>query len=448
VIYQDQEPEILLQALRAGARDVVATEDPDHMQLVVKREFNDLLVRRELKRTLAALRETEARCATLINNSRDAIAYIHEGMHILANPAYLEMFGHQDMEALEGLPILDMIAADDHNKFKGFLRTEEAGQSQLEVRCQHSGGETFDALLEFSAASIDGESCTQITIRDTTQQDAHLKQKLDQISNQDPQTGLSNRQHFFAQINEAIVAKGGSKEKDWLFYIVIDDFQQIRSSTGIAASDIFLKGFAAILKGIAEDRTLLARFGDHTFTMLLKGGSAAEAVALSKTIHHRVQEHDFSAEAGVLDQTCSIGITRLNSDTSNGQEAVNHAYHACEKARGESRNNTSFYDEQAMQPGSEEAGNEASLNQLIQHALENDRFRLVYQPIVSLQGESRETYAVLTRLIDNNDEEILPEYFMKVAEQSGQMETGAQDKLLRHSFGRRPERRKPPALDL
>jgi PAS domain-containing protein len=39
------------------------------------------------------MRETERRCDALIASSRDPIAYVHEGMHIRANDAYLEMFG-------------------------------------------------------------------------------------------------------------------------------------------------------------------------------------------------------------------------------------------------------------------------------------------------------------------------------------------------------------------
>ena len=417
VVYQDQDPDVLLQALKSGARDVVATADGEHLQLVVKREFKDLLIRRELEQTRALLRETESRCASLIDNSRDAIAYVHEGMHILANPAYLAMFGHEEMEDLEGLPVLDMIAPDDHAKFKGFLRAQGEESTRLEVRCRHSKGEIFDALLEFSSASIEGESCTQITIRGADQARGGQTDSF-----LDPHTGLANRQRFFECINTSIAAKADSQETGWLFYIVVDDFQQIRTSIGIAASDDLLKEFAGILSGVAGEGVELARFGDHTFTLLAQSATKQEAEQLAARIHARVLEHDFAAKSGVMDATCSIGIARVTGETANGQEALNHAYHASEAARQKDNGGTTmFYSEQTPPPAEEEAGSETQLNRLIQHALKNDRFRLVYQPIVSLEGESRETYAVMTRLLDNNDEEILPEYFMNTAEQQGLM---------------------------
>ncbi|MBA1332652.1 diguanylate phosphodiesterase, partial [Candidatus Endoriftia persephone str. Guaymas] len=66
-------------------------------------------------------------------------------------------------------------------------------------------------------------------------------------------------------------------------------------------------------------------------------------------------------------------------------------------------------------------GNEADLSHLIEYALSNDQFRLVYQPIVSLQGDTRENYAVLIRLLDQNGEEIQPNYFLKQAEEMGKL---------------------------
>ena len=62
---------------------------PEHLLETVRREWADLDARRGLRRLEAQLRETERRCDSLIASSRDPVAYIHEGMHIRANDAYL-----------------------------------------------------------------------------------------------------------------------------------------------------------------------------------------------------------------------------------------------------------------------------------------------------------------------------------------------------------------------
>ena len=59
--------------------------------------------------------------------------------------------------------------------------------------------------------------------------------------------------------------------------------------------------------------------------------------------------------------------------------------------------------------------------QLVRGALMENRFRLVYQPIVPLHGQPAERYEVLVRLINKNGEEVSPASFMPTAEKAGLM---------------------------
>ena len=412
---QQQAPAHLLQALQRGARDVVPHNDPDRLHLVVKREYDSLVTRRQLAETQAKLQESEARCSILIDSSRDAIAYIHEGMHVRANPVYLEMFGYVEMDDIEGLPILDMIAPDDLGSFKKFLRSAGDGEQELEIRCQDSDGEVFDAVLEFSPASVDGEPCTQIIIRNNTI-DKQLQERLAQVSTVDPLTELANRQHFMDRLESEIETHPSSDSNMMLLYLSIDGFQQIRAEAGIASSDNLLKEFTGVLQQQVDEQQLLARFGDHSFTLLCKC-TADAAKTYADRLLQGLASHLFESVDTESSPSCSIGIAQFDAKTPNGLDFVNRAYHACESARAEGGSAWSFYDDEEMEASFGTQGNETQMHELIQHALEHDRFRLVYQPIVSMQGESREVYGVLTRLIDNNDEEILPDHFLRDAEQ-------------------------------
>ena len=70
--------------LQLGARDTVLQNQPDRFRLVITRELEALNNRRALRRCEKLLHETEKRARDLIDSSRDAIAYVHEGMHINA----------------------------------------------------------------------------------------------------------------------------------------------------------------------------------------------------------------------------------------------------------------------------------------------------------------------------------------------------------------------------
>ncbi|MCB1758164.1 MAG: EAL domain-containing protein [Gammaproteobacteria bacterium] len=419
VIYKEQESGPLLQALQAGARDVVSINDTEHLQFVVKREFSDLQLRRELAATRRSLQDAEARCSMLVEHSRDAIAYIHEGMHVLANPVYLSLFGYVDMEELEGLPILDMIAPDDLSQFKKFIRGGNPKQGELEINCQNSEGKAFKALLEFSGATIDGEPCTQIIIRDRSSS-KKLEMKLEEVSSHDPQTGLYNRQFLSNRLDQAIATQEYNESSLALLYITIDEFQKIRNETGIAASDSLLQQFAQLLSENFGDQEVLARFGDHSFTLLFRGDHEG-ATTLAKSIHEAVAAHLFKTEKDLLEPRCNIGIALLSEATPSSQEFINNAYSASGSARGNGNDGTAFYNAEEMQPEFGGDANETRLNELIESALQNDGFKMVFQPVVSLQGESREFYAVLTRLIDENGDEIRPNHFMDAAVHANQM---------------------------
>ena len=141
IVFPDtQDQAFLIEALKKGARDAANKQDPDRITLIVSREFNNLKTQRKLKHAEEMLSDMEQRCNSLVENSRDAIAYIHEGMYIKANQAYLNMFGYVDMSDIEGLPILDMIAPDDHPAFREFLRSAEKLEdtSRMEIHCRNS----------------------------------------------------------------------------------------------------------------------------------------------------------------------------------------------------------------------------------------------------------------------------------------------------------------------
>ena len=158
----------VLGALGGGVRALVLKHRPEHVLESVRREWADLDARRALRRLEAHLRETERRCDALIASSRDPIAYIHEGMHIRANEAYLEMFGFEDFEDVEGMSLLDLVGAQHIEDFKALLKSLSKGEPpppQYLMEARHVDGSTFPAKMEFVTATYEGEPCVQVVFR-------------------------------------------------------------------------------------------------------------------------------------------------------------------------------------------------------------------------------------------------------------------------------------------
>ena len=143
-----------------GISDVQSGEtldNLDHLLLVIDREVRNIRLWRRAMRLEHDFQESEKRCQSLLSNSKDAVAYVHEGMHLYAN------FGE-----LDGVSLIDMVDPQQQGQLKAFLRqldTNENDSNELELNLIHGSGEIVSATLEFSRATYDGEPCTQILMR-------------------------------------------------------------------------------------------------------------------------------------------------------------------------------------------------------------------------------------------------------------------------------------------
>src|SRR5690606_3499134 len=102
--------------------------------------------------------------------------------------------------------------------------------------------------------------------------------------------------------------------------------------------------------------------------------------------------------------------------TANAQTAIHEALTAADQARAQGGN-------QVVLHATDEDNYSAAANDLAQRledALANDRFLLVFQPVASLQGHSRERYEVRLRL-KTEDGVMKPSDFIPQAEQAGLM---------------------------
>jgi DNA-binding NarL/FixJ family response regulator len=114
--------DVIVAAIDEGAQDVVASDSLEHLIQVIKREAYNINIWRRAMRLEMDFQESERRCQNLLSNSKDAVAYVHEGMHIFANEVYMELFGNADFDELEGTPIIDMVDSSQQNELKTFLR--------------------------------------------------------------------------------------------------------------------------------------------------------------------------------------------------------------------------------------------------------------------------------------------------------------------------------------
>lgn len=414
-------PDARSMAIEHGLQDLIDIRFEDHIALAVRREHQTLQLRRDVARLKRQLDEAEERSNLLVQSSRDAIAYVHEGMYLNTNQAYLDLFGHESVDEIDGLPIMDMIDADSRGRFKAALRkVDENGKHIEEFGCVTSEGKSFNARMEFSTASIDGESCTQVMIRDQAQSLA-LQKRIEELTSKDPQTGFFNRQSFMERLEALIGTQPKSARSYALVQLSITNYPAMREACGFGCAEQMLVEAASVLAATATRAHTLARFGDHDFMILC--GDDEPALEVAERCLHNLRGHAFkSIKDAPLKPSYSIGVTKADKGTEiTAHELINRSCRATGIARLDGDNKVVFFNDQIPGDTRHLAEADAAVVRLIDHALANDGFRLKYQPIVSLQGDTREHYSVYLRLTDESGRELVPDVFLSPARDASRL---------------------------
>ncbi|WP_375192182.1 EAL domain-containing protein [Marinobacter sp.] len=399
--------------IKAGAQDTVPFEYTDMLVLVVNRELAALEERRRRRVLESHLREAEQRCQLLLESSKDAIAYINDGMHIYANQSYMEFLGYDDIDELICIPVLDTLTPESQEKYKEFMKAfAEKGEDGMTLNCtaRRSDDHELSVTMSVSAATYDGEACTQIVLQ-PEHSDAELEEKLRQISSQDLLTGLYNRQYLMDALAEAIGRAGKNNETGALAYIALDNFMGMKSQVGIAGADLLLGDLANLLKEQAGDGFVLARLSDDAFSLLCQPCDEKTMADIAERVRKAVEDHLFDINGRTVQLTLSIGVAAITENSPKAEDLMARAHVASAEVRkleGHSEGNGVV----VYNPADFEDLDENNSVEAIQKALEENRFRLLFQPIINLRGEGEEHYEAFVRMLDKDDEEVSPYDFL------------------------------------
>ena len=399
--------------IRAGAQDAVPFQYTDQLVLVVKRELAALDERRKRRVLESHLREAEQRCQLLLESSKDAIAYINDGMHIYANQSYMEFLGYDDIDELICIPVLDTLTPESQEKYKEFMKAfaeERKDGMTLNCTARRSDDHELNVTMSVSAATYDGEACTQIVLQ-PEHSDAELEEKLKQISSQDLLTGLYNRQYLMDALAQAIATAGKDNKTGALAYIALDNFLSMKSQVGISGADLLLGDLATLLREQAGDEVTLARLSDDAFCVMCLPCDEASMESLCERIRKAVEDHLFDINGRTVPLTVSIGIAAITENSPKAEELMGRAHTASadvKKQEGHERGNGIL----VYNPAEYESLDETNSVEAILKALDDNRFRLLFQPIINLRGEGEEHYEAFVRMLNKDNEEVSPYDFL------------------------------------
>jgi multidomain signaling protein FimX len=443
----------LVKIMRNGAHDVVLKSQSARLAPAVERELHVAEERRKYQKMSLTLNEVENKNRAIIEGSREAICYCQDGMHIDANKTYLEMFGYEDLNELEGVPLMNLVAKSDHVRFKDFLRKVNSPipPEPQEFLAAKKDGQHFHAELAISPIVLNGENCTQCVVIDVSKRKA-VENRLQYLNQHDPLTGLFNRHHFTQELTKALEKAKQNDSQSALLYLDLNELKEINDSLGHAAGDRLLLKIARLFRDKLGDSAILARFSGDEFTALLHDMSDSQIKEAVAALLATLKDTTFSEGGKSFRCDGTIGVVVIDKHSENAQAVLNKAYQTCQGVRPSRpapaaapapkpvpvpsskpapvAEAPAAADVPALAPiptlteirrpaPSVTASAAQDWEARLKTALEKDGFQLAYQPTVNLHGDPEEYFEVLLRLAGRNGELIHAGEFMPAAEQLG-----------------------------
>ena len=386
-------------------------------------QHESLRCRQQLKTLRHVLSEAEQRANVLIKNSKSAVAYIDQGIHIFANDPYLQLFGFEAMNDIIGIPVIDLIAGGDNVKaFKQFLRQFDKGSRkdvEFNFESKRKDGSTFEAKLQLASATLDGEPVTQIIIQQNNSNSAEVAKRLAEAERKDSLTGVHNRRSFEEQLAALYQQAKQGASTAGLFYIQLDNVGKIRSSLGLQGIDATVKQVAYALDKLVTDELLeeshVSRFSDTVFTILVENKSTADLEKLAGKIGSTISELFIEVDKRTTNTTASIAIVKIEKNTPEPRVLLERAMDAINQILIETSNHGGRYH---LYDASEHANSDDhALAESLVDAIANNRFELLFQPIYDINHDRSDFFEVYLRLplADADNTILTPDQFMAVA---------------------------------
>jgi diguanylate cyclase (GGDEF)-like protein/PAS domain S-box-containing protein len=245
-----------------------------------------------------------------------------------------------------------------------------------------------------------------------------LTRKMHYQATHDPLTGLINRREFESRINQALEITRTENIRHVLCFLDLDNFKIVNDTSGHIAGDELLKQLTIKLRMELREADTLARLGGDEFGIMLEGCSVENALEPAETIRKIVDDFRFVWDNTSFRVGASIGLVPVTEESGTLTDLMSAADSACYVAKEQGRNRIHIY-----RPNDETLAarnGQVHWMQRIQDALEQDRFRLFFQPFVELASDTERTGKIhgeiLVRVLDEGNKIVSPGSFMPSAE--------------------------------
>jgi diguanylate cyclase (GGDEF)-like protein len=230
----------------------------------------------------------------------------------------------------------------------------------------------------------------------------------------DPLTGLANRALFVDRLAQSRTRAAAAGDSVGVLFADLDGFKTVNDSLGHAAGDRLLIMVGQRLASIVGPTDTVARFGGDEFAILVEDVQQPIQLARMARLALDALERMIEVEGREVFITASIGIAVGLEEP---DDLLRNADLAMYEAKGQGKGRYEIFQRHMHEALAQRLDLELDLK----HAADRDQFVLHFQPIVELDEAAVVGVEALIRWMHPEQGLILPNEFIPIAEESGQI---------------------------
>ena len=311
---------------------------------------------------------------------------------------------------------MDQFEESTHAALRGALAACLQGHwsdHPLRANALLADGSVLPIEMTLALGEHEDEPCVRLVVPSRPRDETRIIAKAISAPPRPESAGsLMRRGELLEALSErlAIPSPGGMR---CVALVKVDKFAALERVIGATASEEVLVDVGRLLRATLHPKELAGRFGGVRFLALLERGNENDINAWSERLLARVRKHLMRIRDKSVSVTCTIGLSVVSPGEVNIDAVIADALECVRKAAARGGNQAIASDR--ADTDSRVMSYDKVWVKHIKAALMENRFRLVQQPIASLQGEDPGMFDVLVRMIDQQGREVLPSEFMAAA---------------------------------
>lgn len=402
--------QLVVEVMRAGASDYIpkAKLSADVMERSLRSAIRIFQAERERNLAEHALKQSNDEIVNILESISDAFFAVNKDWRFKYLNAQAEKLLQAKRKDLIGYTIWDKLP-------QAALWFEEKFRKAMNSKIAVSSEGYYPPISRWLEIHVyPSDQGISVYFRDITER-KETEERLNYLATHDTLTGLSNRLVLIDRISQSISRFPWQNRTIAVVFLDLDRFKLVNDTLGHTMGDKLLCCVAERLRSSVRSGDTVARLGGDEFIVVLTDvAKLEEVIIVAEKIRSKL-----SLPYEILDNelviTASIGISLYPEDGQDSDELIRNADAAMYRAKSQGKNNIQMYTPSLNKQAVDRLNLEAQLRK----ALDNEEFRIYYQPLVSASNGKIVGMEALVRWLHKEQGIILPNNFLPLAEETG-----------------------------